>query len=101
MAGTGARGLVGLLDHRVVLGLGVATIGIGVAAVTTGRIAAGRRGVSTLGVCITADRDGNRVAVPNLGVARVCVATFASGGVGVAASCARVALDDAAAVALP
>ena len=91
--------LVGLLDHRVVRCLGVAAIGIGVSAVTSGRVAAGRRGVSTVGVGVTADRDGNRVAVADLRVAGVGVAAFATGGRSAAAGRARVALGDAAAVA--
>src|SRR6188474_2728418 len=100
MAGFASRGLVGLLDHRVVLGLAVATIGIGVAAVTTGRVAAFCRGVSTLGICITADRDGNCVAVPDLGVAGIGVAAITTRGVGVAAIGFGTSLRDARLVAL-
>src|SRR5213592_2399476 len=50
VAGARPRGLVGLFDQRVVRGIGVAAFGTGVSAVASGRVAAGRRGVSTVGV---------------------------------------------------
>jgi hypothetical protein len=46
------RADVGLLDHRVVRGIGVATAGVGVAAVAAVGVTALRRGVSTIGVGI-------------------------------------------------
>src|SRR6188474_623456 len=120
MARTVPRGLVGLLDHRVVLGLGVATIGVGVSTVTTGRLAASRCGVSTLGVrLVVASASavvpttaglalllllrlglGNRVAVVLLGVAGIGVAAITTRGVGVAAIRFGTSLRDARLVAL-
>jgi hypothetical protein len=74
--------LVGLLDQRAVRCIGVATIGLGVTAVTPGCVAARCRGVATIGLGVTTDRDGNRVAVADLGVARVGVSAFAARRVG-------------------
>src|ERR1044072_1196863 len=93
--------LVGLLDHRVVGRIGIATVSIGVSTVAAIGIAAGRRGVSTLGVRVAADRDRNRVAVPDLRVAGIGVSAFTAGCGGFATGRVRVALGHAAAVALP
>jgi hypothetical protein len=57
-------------------------------------------GVATLGLGLSAQRDGDRVAVEHLRVVCVGIATVAPGGVTLAAGGTRVALDDLADVAL-
>src|SRR5436190_24118440 len=81
MLGALPRGLVGLLDQRAVRGIGVTAIGVGVPAVASGRIAARRRGVSTVGVRVAADRAGVRAAVADLVLLRLSVALVVARGV--------------------
>ena len=86
-------GLVRLLDLRAVAGFGVASDRGGVAAVAAGRVATGRGGVATGRVGVAAHGNRDRVAVPDLGVPRACVAAFAAGGGGRSAAGARVSLS--------
>ena len=65
----GSLGPVGLTDQRVVRGIGVATGGAGVAAVASGRVAAGRRGVATRGADTTV-MAGELAVARSLAIAR-------------------------------
>jgi hypothetical protein len=108
--GVTAVRLVGLLDLRVVLGLGVAAVGVGVSTVTASGVAASRLGVSTLGVRVVAVASalvtaaagvallllrglglGVGIAVAYLGVAGIGVAALTARGGGVPRRRARVA----------
>jgi hypothetical protein len=97
--GTAGR-FIDLLGDRVVGRFGITAGGVGVAAVAAVGVTARRRGVATIGVGVTADRDGNRVAVPDLGVACVGFPAFTAGGGGGAAGRRRIALRHFAGVGL-